>query len=1370
MTTKPNPIRKSSRLEKIRSCRPALLLFALQLIAFSAINVRAQTLIWDANGGSGPADGSGTWHTAGDWWNGTTTVSWTDGLGATFGSGSGSAGSYTVNVDSPVTVTNLLFQTPGSYVLTGTQITFNGAGIGSLPRLVVNPGVTAEIDSYILNSPGIYYTNNGGVLNLGGGGSCPSGSPNWFGLSQSTSILNFTAGTYTQVGTLGINGLTMNMTGGTINHQSRIDIGRTGASTVNVTNGAQLNANTSNGNNDNNNIEVSRGSPAVLNIWNGGVASGYAAGSSLGGNITLIPDSSSQATLNLYSGGTLNVGSGAGGSPGVNYAGLRTLRIVTGAMSYSANAMAIVNVSGGTLTAQSIQFGSVSGGTYTANPTNQLNVTGGGVYLASGSITQPVSTGTKFGINLSGGTIAAIANWSPACSVPMNLTNINGNVTFQAGDINGNPYNMTLSGALTGIGGFNKVGGGVLTLSGADNFAGNTVVSNGTLAISTANMPTNGSVALDGSEAATYLPTNSVQLGNVGQHWQINGSLTYAAGTPTADFNFGVLPPSTTVAAIQVTGNVVLTVTPQVEVDGTAISAGTYPLIHYGGSLSGTWPTVPILPTSTSGYVSNSVANQTLYLVVTSSPVTAGLVWKTGTGPWDFTTKDWTVFNVTTNYMDGDGVTFDDTASGASPFTVTLNTTVAPGSISVNNTTTSYVIAGTGSIGGGSTVLTKKGTGALTLTQPNTYGGGTLVDANSGPLNINYGGDNSGLNSAIGTGPLTLNLGSIIDNTSGSNVTLNANNSMFWGDDFTFVGTSNLNLGLGSVTLGSAQVTLSVNSNTLTVNNLISDNGNGYGIAKSGSGTLTLSNYNTFSGGVTLNAGQLNINNGGDGGLDSAIGSGTFTIYGGTVDNTSGSALALQTAISETWLGSFVFNGTTNLDLGSGEISIPGNGPSVLVLTLNSNTLSTEGVVYGGGKTVTKNGPGTLVLGGVLDDNYGLGLIVNDGLVQLNKTTSGSYHAVGYPGLTVNTNGLVVTTGSGGDQISDQGPVALTGGIWDMNGQNETVDAMAITNGTLRNSSGATCQLNPWAGGNAVFSIGGSFANFDVAAGGSLIINFPMTGTGSITLTNLGTLTLLSNNTYTASTLINAGTLALSGVGTIDSSPLIEVSTGAVLDVSARIDQTLTLASGQTLTGGGSLNGTLVAPAGSIVAPGPISTVGTLTIADSATLAGNLSLKIVRTGAQTSDQLVSSTGTITYGGTLTVTNIGADLQVGDTFQLFPSAVSGFTAISLPTTSSSGATYTWNNNVAVNGSITVASVGSAINPLPGTIQFSFSGGTLNLGWPTNAGWLLQVQTNSLMTGLGTNWVTVPGSASITNLSVTNSPANGAVFYRMTNPNP
>jgi hypothetical protein len=74
----------------------------------------------------------------------------------------------------------------------------------------------------------------------------------------------------------------------------------------------------------------------------------------------------------------------------------------------------------------------------------------------------------------------------------------------------------------------------------------------------------------------------------------------------------------------------------------------------------------------------------------------------------------------------------------------------------------------------------------------------------------------------------------------------------------------------------------------------------------------------------------------------------------------------------------------------------------------------------------------------------------------------------------------------------------------------------------------------------------------------------------------------------------------------------------------------------------------------------------------------------------------------------------------------------------------------------------------INPLPGTIQVSASGSTLSLAWPTNAGWLLQAQTNSAQVGLGTNWVTLPGSGSITNLSIPMSLTNRATFYRMVHP--
>jgi hypothetical protein len=69
----------------------------------------------------------------------------------------------------------------------------------------------------------------------------------------------------------------------------------------------------------------------------------------------------------------------------------------------------------------------------------------------------------------------------------------------------------------------------------------------------------------------------------------------------------------------------------------------------------------------------------------------------------------------------------------------------------------------------------------------------------------------------------------------------------------------------------------------------------------------------------------------------------------------------------------------------------------------------------------------------------------------------------------------------------------------------------------------------------------------------------------------------------------------------------------------------------------------------------------------------------------------------------------------------------------------------------------------------SIAQSFANGHVNLSWPSDhKGWRLQVQTNSVSTGLGTNWVTVPGSTSLTNLSIPVDPANGAVFYRLVYP--
>jgi rhamnogalacturonan endolyase len=72
---------------------------------------------------------------------------------------------------------------------------------------------------------------------------------------------------------------------------------------------------------------------------------------------------------------------------------------------------------------------------------------------------------------------------------------------------------------------------------------------------------------------------------------------------------------------------------------------------------------------------------------------------------------------------------------------------------------------------------------------------------------------------------------------------------------------------------------------------------------------------------------------------------------------------------------------------------------------------------------------------------------------------------------------------------------------------------------------------------------------------------------------------------------------------------------------------------------------------------------------------------------------------------------------------------------------------------------------AINLTPPLLLANYAGDQLTLSWPDHAGWTLQLQTNSLSSGLGTNWVNVPGTASITSTNITMDPAKPTVFYRL-----
>ena len=147
-----------------------------------------------------------------------------------------------------------------------------------------------------------------------------------------------------------------------------------------------------------------------------------------------------------------------------------------------------------------------------------------------------------------------------------------------------------------------------------------------------------------------------------------------------------------------------------------------------------------------------------------------------------------------------------------------------------------------------------------------------------------------------------------------------------------------------------------------------------------------------------------------------------------------------------------------------------------------------------------------------------------------------------------------------------------------------------------------------------------------------------------------------------------------------------------------------------------------------------------------------------------------------------------------TFSTFVTATQQLTATVLP----ANATYpsvTWVSSnttiatVSASGLVTANAVGSTTitattldggfvrnslvtvtNLPPTSLTLSQnSDSSITLSWPADhLGWYLQAQTNSLNTGLGTNWFIVPGSGATTQMIITPDPGNGAVFYRLVSP--
>jgi autotransporter-associated beta strand protein len=258
-------------------------------------------------------------------------------------------------------------------------------------------------------------------------------------------------------------------------------------------------------------------------------------------------------------------------------------------------------------------------------------------------------------------------------------------------------------------------------------------------------------------------------------------------------------------------------------------------------------------------------------------------------------------------------------------------------------------------------------------------------------------------------------------------------------------------------------------------------------------------------------------------------------------------------------------------------------------------------------------------------------------------------------------------------------------------------------------------------------------------------------GSGAVSVDGSGSVTFSGNNNYSGNTYINSGTLVLSAGTTLDNTPVIDVAGGAALNVAT---SGLSLNSAQMLTGDGVIIGNVN---GGGVSPG--DAIGVLIVSGNLTLNGTTAIEINKlTGT---NDLLAVSGTLTYGGTLYVTNLAGTLNVGDHFTVATAASSLGNFSSLQGSPGANKAWTFTNGV--------LSVVSTVNLTPTNLLATVSGNNLILSWPADhIGWHLQTQTNSVITGLRTNWVDVPGTYDINIFSNQIDPANGGVFYRMTYP--
>jgi|GEM_PF-2525381 len=414
------------------------------------------------------------------------------------------------------------------------------------------------------------------------------------------------------------------------------------------------------------------------------------------------------------------------------------------------------------------------------------------------------------------------------------------------------------------------------------------------------------------------------------------------------------------------------------------------------------------------------------------------------------------------------------------------------------------------------------------LTGSKTSGDGAIVKSGSGIFTIRQG---SGL-----TGSITLQQGEIrqtADNSSTlpSGGTLTLAGGTRYSSDGAGTRTIAKNVviedGMALAVFNSGGITITgnvdldggtrvlTNSNAVTISGVISNGG----LTKSGAGTMTLSDANTYASNTRIAAGTLELDH------QDALQNSTLDMNG----SDSGS-LSFGSPSSFTLGG---LTGSRNINMGAKTLSVGNNDSS----TTYSGQLSNG--------SLTKTGSGTLTLSGV--STYTGDTTVSDGTLQMsgaNRINSGSALTVssgatfdldgnntevatlagagdvslGAGALTTSGNGSTTFSGaiSGTGGVTKQGSGTLT-----LTGANTFDDDLTVSAGTVSIGSGGT------SGALDADIVNNASVEFDRS--NAYTYDGAISGTGTLTQNGSGALTLSGTHAYSGATTINDGSLLITG-------------------------------------------------------------------------------------------------------------------------------------------------------------------------------------------------------------------------------------------------